>query len=511
MRIGVNLWLPRISVNVRRRSVSVKLRLPVAMLALAALIVPAGALAQNAGTVSAGTTTVAAAQGAPAAQADQGPAEIRYKGITFVPGGFIEAATIYRSANENADMGSTFGNVPYEGSANSYLSEFRASARQSRLSLLVSGKTSRLTMSAYYELDFLGAAPTANEVESNSWNPRTRQVWARAELAGGFAFTAGQTWSLLTLNRSGVTPRAEWIPMTIDAQYAVGFDWARQWTARFARKFSGGKIWLAASVENPETTLGVVNPPAGVLGFNNSPNATSPSSQIVVNSTPGANGVSTDLAPDVIGKIAIEPGWGHYEVKGLVRFFRDRINGANNVATGGGIGAAAILPVSRKLDLIGQGLFGSGIGRYASGQMSDVTLDPQGAIVPIHAWHVLGAIEAHPTPKLDVYTYVGREHSDRHAFVNAAGKGVGYGSPLNDNSACSVESAATGQACQAQPQGLFQIQPGFWYRFHKGPEGTLQAGLSYSYTRKDTWPGAGGLAPRGHDHVVVASFRYYIP
>ncbi len=112
---------------------------------------------------------------------------------------------------------------------------------------------------------------------------------------------------------------------------------------------------------------------------------------------------------------------------------------------------------------------------------------------------------------MDVYAYAGREHSDRHAFVNAAGKGVGYGSPLNDNSGCSVEIPASGQGCQAQAQDIWQIQPGFWYRFHKGPEGTLQTGLSYSYTRKETWPGAANLAPRGHDHIVMASFRYYIP
>ncbi len=478
-------------------------RLLTAALTLGILIVPVAAVAQG--------SQASAASNAQAEPSTAGPAEIRYKGVTFVPGGFIEAAVIDRSANENADMGSTFINVPYAGSVHSYLSEFRASARQSRLSLLVSGKTGRMTMSAYYELDFLGAAPTANEVESNSFNPRTRQVWARAEFGGGFSFTGGQTWSLLTLNRTGVTPRAEWIPLTIDAQYAVGFDWARQWSARFAQKLSGGRIWLAASVENPETTLSVVNPPSGVFGFNNSPNATSPSSQIVVNSTPGANGVSTDLGPDVIGKIAIEPGRGHYEVKGLVRFFRDRINGSNNVATGGGIGFGAIVPVVRKLDVIAQGLFGSGIGRYASGQMADVTLDPAGNVIPIGAWHLLAGLEAHPTPRLDVYTYAGREHSDQHAYVNAAGKGVGYGSPLNDNSGCSVEIPATGQACQAQAEDLWQIQPGFWYRFHKGPEGTLQAGLSYSYTRKNTWPGLGGLAPRGHDNIVMASFRYYIP
>jgi hypothetical protein len=475
-----------------------------ATVAFAALAAPAGVSAQE-------STAPPASPPQEAAKPKPEAAEIRYKGVTLVPGGFIEAAMIYRSANENADMGSTFGNVPYEGSANSYLSEFRGSARQSRLSLLVAGRTGRTKMSGYYEFDFLGAAPTANEVESNSFNIRQRQLWAQVELDSGFSFVGGQTWSLITLNRAGIAPRAEWIPLTIDAQYAVGYNWARQWSARVTQKVGSDKVWLAGSVENPETTLSVVNPPPGVMGFNTSPNATSPSSQIVVSSTPGANGVSTDVAPDVVGKIAFEPGRGHYEIKGLLRFFRDRIDGGNNTTAGGGIGFGAIVPVAKKLDLVVQGLVGSGIGRYASGQMADVTLDPDGAIKPIKSWHLLAGVEAHPTAKLDVYAYLGREHSDQNAFVNAAGKGVGYGSPLNDNSGCSVEIPAPSQACQAQARDLWQIQPGFWYRFHKGTEGTLQAGLSYSYTQKDIWPGAGGLAPRGSDHIVMASFRYYIP
>jgi hypothetical protein len=140
-----------------------------------------------------------------------------------------------------------------------------------------------------------------------------------------------------------------------------------------------------------------------------------------------------------------------------------------------------------------------------------VTFDPDGAIIPIKAWHILAGLELHPSAKLDLYGYFGREHSGRADYVNAAGMGVGYGSPLNDNSGCSVEIPAAGQACQAQTTSLWQIQPGFWYRFHKGPEGTLQAGVSYSYTRKETWPGLGALAPVGRDHMVMASFRYYIP
>ncbi len=71
----------------------------------------------------------------------QSPLAIHYKGITLTPGGFLESATIFRTHNENGDMTSTFANIPFGGSANSHLSEFRGSARQSRITLLGEGKT----------------------------------------------------------------------------------------------------------------------------------------------------------------------------------------------------------------------------------------------------------------------------------------------------------------------------------------------------------------------------------
>src|SRR5207253_8115060 len=48
-----------------------------------------------------------------------------------------------------------------------------------------------------------GAAPTANELESNSFQPRSRQLWGQVEFNNGFSISGGQTWSLLTTNRSG--------------------------------------------------------------------------------------------------------------------------------------------------------------------------------------------------------------------------------------------------------------------------------------------------------------------
>jgi len=36
------------------------------------------------------------------------------KAFSLTPGGFLEATAIYRTANQNADVGSTFGNIPFD-------------------------------------------------------------------------------------------------------------------------------------------------------------------------------------------------------------------------------------------------------------------------------------------------------------------------------------------------------------------------------------------------------------
>jgi TolA-binding protein len=440
----------------------------------------------------------------------ESPMAIHFKGITLTPGGFIEAAGIYRSHNENGDITSTFGNIPFSGTANSQLSEFRGTARQSRITLLAESQINKWKVSGYYEADFLGAAPTANELESGSFNLRQRQLWGQAESENGLAILAGQSWSLMTTDRKGLAPLKEFIPLTIDSQYVVGYNWARQWGARVTKKF-GDRLWAAFAIENPETNLSVINPPVGVFGFNTSPNAQSPNSQFTLSNVPGANGISTDLAPDLIAKVVFEPGWGHYEVKALGRFFRDRIAGNNNVTGGGGGGFGAILPATKKLDVVVEGLFGIGIGRYAGSLGPDVTLRPDGSIVPIRSLQVLAGLELHPTSKWDLYAYGGEEYYGRADYVNLLGKGVGYGSRLADNSGCSVEIPTPTQLCQAQVRNIWQVQPGFWYRFYKGPHGTVQYGMSYSYTFKNTWVGANGLQPSALEHMILSSFRYYLP
>lgn len=281
-------------------------------------------------------------------------------------------------------------------------------------------------------------------------------------------------------------------------------------SARITKNFDD-KVWAAVSVENPETTVNAVNAPAGIFGLNTSANSTSPGSAFTLSNTPGANGVSTDAAPDFVGKLVFEPGWGHFELKAIGRVFRDRFNGTNNYTAGGGGGIAAILPVTRKMDVILEGLAGDGIGRYASGLGADVTARPDGTIVPIRTLQLMTGVEAHRGSKLDMYLYGGDEYYSRTSYLNAAGQPVGYGSPLNNNSGCQIETPSSSQPCQAQNRNLWEIEPGFWYRFYKGRSGTLAMGASYSYVYRNTWSGLSSAQPQGIENMIMTSFRYYIP
>jgi len=460
----------------------------------------------------------AQAAGSDAAPSDT-MASLHYKGLTLTPVGYFAAEAVFRSRNETADIGSVFNAIPFTGTSNSKLTEFRGSARQSRLALLGEGKISGAKLSGFFESDFLGAGVTSNSNESNSYALRIRQFWGQAALTNGWSFAFGQMWSLITTDKKGIAPRQEFVPLLIDAQYSAGFNWARQFAVRVTKDISD-VAWLSAAAEGPQMTFSAHGAPAPVLIGSTGGG--------LLNST--AN-YSTDVAPDVIGKLAIEPGFGHYEIKVLGRLFRDRIVDTGATASlshtvvreAGGVGVGAVWPFYvDKFDVLDfgvTGLWGNGIGRYGASQLPDATVRADGSIVPIRAAHGLVTIEAHPSRKLDVYGYGGAEYAYRTAFLNAAGtKATGYGSPLFVNTGCTLELAPTGPyaagapgaTCNADTRVLYQGNVGFWYRFYKGSAGTVAWGVQYSYTSRNTWSGVGG-APKAIDNMGFMSFRYYIP
>jgi hypothetical protein len=421
--------------------------------------------------------------------------------LTITFGGFAELAGIYRDRNETADVSTNFNTaIPFPNSPQYHMSEFRESARQSRLSILTQGpQDGDATVEAYLEMDFQSAAPTANSVESNSYNPRMRHFYATyARKDAGFYMLAGQTYSLATLVKKGLIPRQEQIPLVIDGQYVPGFNWTRNPQLRFVKDF-GAKIALGLSLESPQ---------ASVFSGPNNPLVTT-----VVNEPGGflfapTTTYSTDVAPDVIAKIAWDPGFGHYELYGLGRAFRDRAGQDNQTTYGGGVGAGVILPLGSQLDLQLSGLVGSGIGRYGSAQLPDVTVKPNGELATVSAYQALLGLIYRPADAWTVYGYAGMEHADSQhytAVVNGATLGYGYGSPLYNNSGCLIEGSTV---CAANTSRVEQVALGTWWKYYQGTLGNLQFGLQGSYTKRKTFEAIGG-DPDTDMTVAMVSFRYY--
>ena len=439
--------------------------------------------------------------------------KIYYKGVTLTLGGYGALETIYRSKNETADMASTFSGIPFNNSSVGQTSEFRFSARQSRITALAEGDpTPDVHLSFYGELDFLGAAQTANSNETNSYTPRIRVMYNQIDWADeGLHFLAGQNWSLATMQGKGITPRAEDIPPTIDAQYIPGFTFTRQPQVRLTQTFNN-TFWVALSAENPQTTFytGPNAYPKSVVLTDNASSSTASLSGF--NS---ANTLSLNHIPDVIAKVAYEPTFAdrtlHLEVFGLYRSFYERLDYQNQDVNGGGVGAGLIVPVVPGfLDFQLSGMGGKGIGRYGAAQLTDVTFDAAGRIHPISEIQALAGLTLHASPALDVYVFAGEEKESAQAYYLTTGgavSGFGYGNPLYVNSGCAYETA-TG-ACTGNTRVVEQGTAGFWYKPWVGKSGKYQIGMQYSYTERKAFSGAAGIAPIANDSMVFASFRYY--
>jgi hypothetical protein len=446
----------------------------------------------------------------------ESPLAIRYKGISITPGGFVAAETVTRQRAASADINTPFTGIPFPGNSLSRVWENNLTARQSRLSLLGEGKIGNAKLTGYWEADFLGTGVTSNNRESNSYVLRQRVIYGQAAFTNGWSFTGGQMWSMATENKKGIENRTELPPLTIDPQYNVGFTWARQYGFRVVKDF-GDKFAIGIAAEGPQATI-------GGRGFSSTSTVTVGSAAVATTGNtfldaPGAGGglfnfvdttgYSVNKSPDFIVKAAVDPGFGHYEVFGIVSPFRNRVfpcgvvgtnttdtappttpttiacpvdgsatpsaaGAFNDTRTGGGGGLNFRLPiVPKKLEFAFQGLAGDGVGRYGSAQIADLTFRPNGTAALIRTGHGLSGLEYHST-KLDAYAYAGAEYGARAAYRGYDSITVtktpaipattttpaipsttttafkvnqigGYGSPFANNSGCTKESPPANQ------------------------------------------------------------------
>lgn len=446
--------------------------------------------------------------------------KIHLGSLVITPGGFFAGEGLFRSRNEQTDIGSTFSGIPLGNAPLYYMKEARMSARQSRLAALVEGQMNPDTLlSGYVEMDFLGNG-TANSNESNSFDMRMREFYGTVDWnARGLHLLFGQNWSLAIGNLKGITPRNEPNPPTIDAQYVVGFVWKRQAQLRLVKNL-GSKLSAAISIENAQTTFGGTS--CGTVLGNGVINqvCTAPGVQTL----PFTTNFSLNNKPDVIGKLAYETVFAthkvHLEGFGLYRSFYNRVQWApnsnlNHNRSAGGFGGSTVVEVlPGLLDAQGNVLGGRGIGSYASGLLPDATLAANGSLAPIPELVFMLGTTLHVSKKLDLYLFGGRER-EQSKYFQIGNNYFGYGAPNANNSGCSIENTGV---CAGNTQALWQITTGLWNKFYQGAYGELRGGLQYSYTERKLFPGTGGQAnmavPKNigyktNDQMVFASLRYY--
>jgi hypothetical protein len=509
----------------------------------AAVIQPAAAqpaVQQN--NMAAGTPDASS----PSTNPMEGPVSIHFKGITITPGGFVAAEFVRRSRALGADIPTPFNSLTMPGASQSSVSEFFGSGRQSRPTVYVSGRLNNVAFSSYVSTDFLSAGVTSSATQTNSYTLRLRQAWGQAKWDNGWSILGGQMWSLVTENKASIAPSDDTgrvndaRPATIDPGYNVGFSFARQYALRVTKAF-GNKVAIAFSIENPQATLTTHgngdNFLLGEAGASNSYNTT-------------AN-YAFNPSPDLVAKIAFDPGFGHYEIFGLVDRFTDRIfpcgevtstqvcggaaagvasaAGAYNASKeGGGFGANARWTFANKHLVFGlHGFGGSGIGRYGAAQLSDVSINADGSVHLIKDLQGLATFEYH-AKKLDLYAYTGSEYAARTAsFDPISKKFVGYGAPTFNNFGCYTETAPTVGTgftpnslanCTGDTRAVIEGTAGLWYSIYSGEKGRFRFGAQYSYVTRQTWSGVGfagagnpGASPEGLNSMVFTSFRYYLP
>jgi len=413
------------------------------------------------------------------------PNVIHFRGVSLTPAGFAAGETIYRTHATGADIPTPFNALPYEGADAYSLSEFYGTGRQSRLSLQADGKTSWGKLRGYWEADFLGTGTTSNNNQSNSYVLRQRIIYASAETNGGLKFAGGQMWSLATETKKGISNDSSdvLVPQTIDPNYVPGFAWARQYGFRIVK--STNHAAFGVSFENPQllyTASLAGNTPYAVLGsagnnggaYNATISACSPSTSIVnytnqaqtdsagntldvavpvyktVNSCANVTNISFNQAPDIFVKAAVDPGWGHYEIFGVLGFAHETVypgettnsnlyGGLTDVAASaasgatvlaapaltsagsfeskikvGGVGASLRVPlITDKLTFGAKGLFGPGVGRYGDSTLADVTANANGTLEPVHNLSGLLTVEANPNSRLSIYLNYGGDYAGR--------------------------------------------------------------------------------------------------
>ena len=442
----------------------------------------------------------------PQAKSDSDTSPLQFKiGDAYItPVGFMDFTSVVRSSNAGSGIGTNFGGIPYGNTQAGALSEWRLSPQNSRVGMRIDALVKNWKVLGYLETDFLGQTGNPPNgglaVSSDPYPLRMRLYWVDLK-KGSSEILAGQTWSLMTPNRKGLSPLPGDIfySQDIDVNYQNGLVWGRIPELRYVYHPSD-KVAIGFALSNSEPYVGGGNGgSAAVL-----PGAFSSQSGAQLN---GGNSVITApaLHPDIIAKIAFDPSSRvHFEVGGVE--ITDRIanpsgvtglpNFATHTKAGGGVSANLNVEVFKNFRLVTNNFWSDGGGRYIFGQAPDFMIRANGDISLIHSASSVTGFEANVGKTL-VYAYYGGVYVGRNLAVDSNGTTkIGYGPIANDGQNRAIQEFTLGT-------NTTLMKDAKW--------GAINLMFQYSYLQRNPWLVTGTSPTDAAVHMGFFNIRYTLP
>jgi len=455
---------------------------------------------------------------------DQGvpdsPLQFHLGSAYFTPVGFMDFTGVFRNHNAQGGIGSNFASLPYAltsaaGAQNplDHVTEGRLSMQNSRIGFRVDALVKDAHVIGYMEADFLGNNPTNVSVTSNSNTLRSRLYWVDIS-KNKWEILGGQTWSLITPNRVGISPLPGnvFFSQDVDVNYQVGLAWGRIPELRFVYHPTD-KVAVAIALDNQDQYVGgssgapvIVSPTAGgpVLG-----GVTGLVGSQLDNQTTTQN--SPAIFPDFIVKAAFDPSPRyHFELGGVERQFRVAVNSTtattspiiDHSLTGGGAFGNFNVQLFRGFRVIVNTYWSQGGGRYIFGTVPDVIVQPNGTLSAIRASSTVSGFEyTHKNTLL--YSYYGGVYAAKDVgFAN--GTEYGYG----------VDASSTGNyaAAISQNRTIQEATIGFNQTMWRDAKyGALNVIGQYSFLTRNPWGVIPGQPNEANLNLVFLDLRYTLP
>ena len=467
----------------------------------------------------------------PADEQGESPLSVKIGGAEFTPGGFLDFTAFGRSTNLGSGIGTSFGSIPFSHTTAGSLSETRFTMQNSRISLDINSMFAGFDLHGHIEADFLGFAPPNLFVTSNSNTLRSRLYWLDAR-KGKFEFLGGQSWSMLTPNRTGLSPNPSDIfySQDMDTNYQLGLTWARQ--AQFRLIYHpADTVAFGVSIEDPQQLYGNATVPSTLVAEGDN------GSGSITNSNAANNPATPNVAPDIIAKVAFDPKVGklheHIEFAGLLTSTRIYDPKANSLSTaeGGGYSANFNFELAKNLHAIINTFFSDGGGRYVFGLAPNFIIDRNaaGAYHPslVHSGSAIGGLEYQANKYTMLYGYWGGLYVERNYGIDC------YVQPLppSTGSTGSTSTTPPTPVCNSTytstpsyigygypgssssqnkdiQEGTFGIVETFWKNPHYG---SLQLITQYSYINREPWVVATGAPKDAHLSMGYVDLRYVLP